>query len=174
MKALDPELRIQFTKRADGSVILRCTRKDSSVTWQRHDKHAVFFGLHDLSHFAVETVLGLGQGFYGLLADGWDITDTTGKGMKGKLSGASILAEHIVGLIDRERSGGAEPLTAAAFNEELEKMTGLAVKPAFTDVQLTAARNRIAALHRQWAATPPGGTLDLTFDRADPAFQRKD
>ena len=171
MKTLYPELRIQFTKRTDGCVILRCTRNNNSATWQWHDKHAVFFGLHDLSHFAVETVLGLRQGFYGLLADGWNITDTTGKGIRGKLSDASILAEHIVGLLDRERSGGAAPLTAAAFNAALEEVTGLPLKRTFSDLQLTATRDRIAALHRQWAATPPGTTMDLIFDRSEPAFQ---
>src|SRR5206468_12372578 len=50
-----PELRVQFTKRKDGSVVLRCVRKDGSATWQRHDKHATFFSYHDLSHFVVET-----------------------------------------------------------------------------------------------------------------------
>jgi hypothetical protein len=174
MKALEPELRIQFTKRMDGCVILRCTRNDNSVTWQRHDKHAMFFGHHDLSHFAVETVLGLSQGFYGLLADGWDIADTTGKGMRGKLSDASLLAEHIVGLLERERSGGAEPLPAAAFNAALERMMGSPLKRTFSDLQLNAVRKRIAALHRQWAATPPDWALDLTFDRSEPGFQWKD
>jgi len=79
MTAQTAELRVRFSKRSDGVVTLQCVRKDGSVTWQRHDKHGVFFSFHDLSHFAVETVLGFRQGFYGLLADGWDITDTTGK-----------------------------------------------------------------------------------------------
>src|SRR5262245_66330979 len=85
-----PELRVQLTKRTDGSVVLRCVRRDGSATWQRHEKHARFFPFHDLRHFAVETTLGLGKGFYGLIADGWDIADTTGKGTRGKLSAASV------------------------------------------------------------------------------------
>src|SRR5215471_12174607 len=93
-----PELNIQFTKRTDGAVILRCVRRDGSATWQRHEKHATFFSYHDLSHFAVETTLKLDSGFYGLIADGWDIPDTNGKGARGKLSANSILVEHIVGL----------------------------------------------------------------------------
>src|SRR6185295_7095747 len=85
-----PELRVQFTKRTDGGVVLRCLRRDGSVTWQRHEKQAIFFSFHDLSHFAVETGLGFQSGFYGLLADGWDIGDTGGKGARGKLPPDSV------------------------------------------------------------------------------------
>src|SRR5258708_6289161 len=100
-----PELRVQFTKRTDGTVVLRCLRRDGSATWQHHEKQAHFFSFHDLSHFAVETTLRSRSGFYGLLADGWEISDTGGKGTRGKLQPASILVEHIVGLFDRERAG---------------------------------------------------------------------
>ena len=157
-------LQIQFTKRTDGSVILRCTREDGTVTWQKHEKQGAFYSFHDLTHYAVETVLGLDQGFYGLVADGWDIEDTGGKGKRGRPSAATILVEHVVGLFDRERSGGVAPLDAAEFSALVEEMTGLKLKHAFTERQLTAARERIAELHQQWLSIPPGSSLDLTFD----------
>src|SRR5436190_24383894 len=108
-----PELRIRFTKRTDGVVVLQCIRRDGSATWERHDKQGVFFSFHDLSHFAVEMVLGFRRGFYGLIAEGWDIADTTGKGKRGKLPSEGILVEHVVGLLDRERGGGSALLSAA-------------------------------------------------------------
>ena len=161
-----PELQIQFTKRADGSVVLRCVRRDGSVTWERHDQHGAFYAFHDLRHFAVETVLGLRSGFYGLIADGWNITDTTGKGSRGTLSAGSILTEHIVGLFDRELSGGASPLSGAEFNAQLEAMLGRDPhRPQFTDAQLAAVRRRTDELHQAWQQTPPGSTLELMFDR---------
>ena len=156
-------LQIQFTKRADGSVILRCTRDDGSVTWQKHEKHAAFYSFHDLTHYAVETALGFDKGFYGLVADGWDIEDTGGKGKRGKPSAATILVEHVVGLFDRERSGGVAPLDATEFSALIEEMTGLKLREAFTEHQLTAARERIAELHREWLSIPQGSSLDLTF-----------
>jgi hypothetical protein len=134
------------------------------VTWQKHEKQAAFYSFHDLTHYAVETVLGLDNGFYGLVADGWDIEDTGGKGKRGKPSAATILVEHVVGLFDRERSGGVAPLDAAGFSAQVEEMTGLKLKQAFTERQLTAARERIAELHQQWLSIPPGSSLDLTFD----------
>src|SRR5262245_3841928 len=164
-----PELRIRFTKRADGVVILQCVRRDGSITWQRHDKQGVFFSFHDLSHFAVETVLGFRRGFYGLLAEGRDITDTSGKGARGRLPAESIVVEHVVGLFDRERSGGAPPLRATEFNALLEEVVAAApleFRCSLTDEELTAVRQRIGMLHDEWAALPPGSSLDLTFDRA--------
>src|SRR6185437_11388716 len=73
------EMKIQFTKKADGSAVFKCVRPDGSVTWQKQEgKHAAFFPLHDLTHYAVETELGFRRGFYGLIAEGWEIAETTG------------------------------------------------------------------------------------------------
>ena len=79
-------LGIRLTKRMDGGSVLRCVRADGSVTWQKQDRHAAFFALHDLTHFAVESTLGFRDGFFGLVAQGWDIDDTTGKGTRGRRS----------------------------------------------------------------------------------------
>ena len=171
MQKRTPELRVQLTKRADGSVVLRCVRADESVAWQRHNgRRALFFPFHDLTHFAVETTLGFRQGFYGLIADGWDIADTGGKGARGPLPPETVLVEHLVGLFDRERVGGAQPMSAAEFNAHVERLfaTGrIHAAPVFTDVQLVAVRARIDALHSEWAALVAGATLELHFDRGE-------
>jgi hypothetical protein len=160
------ELHVQLTKRTDGSVVLRCTRRDGSVTWQRYDKHSDFYPFHDLRHFAVESVLGCRSGFYGLLADGWDIADTGGKGPRGKLSPASIFVEHIVGLLDRESVCGASPLSAVEFNAQLEQMVGVdPTRTPITETQLIRVRSRSDELHRQWVGMPRGSALDLNFTR---------
>jgi hypothetical protein len=157
------ELLVRFTKRPDGNVILRCTRPDDSVTWERYDKQAGFFVHHDLIHFAVETVLGLRQGFYGLLASGWNITDTTGKGDRGPIPAASVIAEHAVGLFTLERAGSSPKFTAEVFNEQMEQLIGRPLDSKFNDRQLETVRDRISDLHRQWAGVPAGSSLDLTF-----------
>jgi hypothetical protein len=159
-----PELRVQLAKRPDGGAVFRCLRADGSVTWQRHDgARAMFFPFHDLTHLAVESTLGFRAGFYGLIADGWDIDDTGGKGRRGRLPPEAVLVEHVVGLLDRERVGGAAPLTAAEFSAQLA--TAGLPDPGLTDAQLAATRARIDALHDEWAALPPGATLELPFDR---------
>jgi len=170
MRDTTPELRIRFTKRQDGAVVLQCVRRDGSATWERHDKQAVFFSFHDLSHFAVETVLGFRRGFYGLIAEGWDIPDTTGKGKRGKLPSESILVEHVVGLLDRERVGGPAALSAGDFNAQIAEFAAddrLEAARTFTETELAEVRQRIADLQREWAGVPPGSFIDLTFDRTN-------
>src|SRR4051794_36236340 len=104
---LKPQLTIELSKAVDGSVVLRCLRSDQSVTWHKHkSQYARFFPLHDLTHFAVESALDLSRGFYGLIAAGWDIADTTGKGSRGALPEEALWVEHLVGMLDAERAGG--------------------------------------------------------------------
>ena len=92
-------MKVQINKRADGSGVLRCIRADGSATWQKQtDRHAAFFALHDLTHFAVETTLGYRRGFFGLIAEGWEIDDTTGKGARGPLPPEAGEVEELVGL----------------------------------------------------------------------------
>lgn len=161
-----PELRIQLTKRADESVVLRCIRRDGSSTWQRYEHHSRFYSFHDLRHFAVETTLNCRSGFYGLIADGWDISDTGGKGARGKPPSEALVVEHIVGLLEGEAAGAVAPLTASEFNSQMSAMLASDLKlPHFTDAQLASVRNRIQELHRQWTGIPAGSALELTFNR---------
>src|SRR5579862_9150992 len=109
-------MRIQITKRPDGGGVLKCTRADGSVTWQKQKETvAPFFALHDLTHFAVETTLGYRRGFFGLIAEGWDIEETGGKGKRGALPGEALEVEQLVGLFFTERAGAAI-WTPAEFN----------------------------------------------------------
>lgn len=66
-------MNIIFTKRKNGSATLRCIRADGSETWS-NTKHPALV-VHDLIHYVVETELGFGQAFYGLLATGHDISN---------------------------------------------------------------------------------------------------
>ena len=76
--------------------MLKCIRADGTTTWQKQsERHAAFFSLHDLTHFAVETTLGLKRAFFGLIAEGWDIEDTTGKGARGPLPAEAIEVERV-------------------------------------------------------------------------------
>ncbi|MGH9558620.1 MAG: hypothetical protein ACRD30_05220 [Bryobacteraceae bacterium] len=100
-------LRIEIVKQADGRGVLRCTHGDGLVTWQIQAKHAAHFALHDLTHFAVETILGYRRGFFGLVSEGWAVEDTTGKGARGPLPEEAAAVERIVGLFDAERASGS-------------------------------------------------------------------
>jgi hypothetical protein len=161
-----PELRIQLTKRADGGAVLRCVRADGSATWQRQDGHqAAFFPLHDLTHYTVETVLGFRDGFFGLIADGWAVEDTSGKGARGPLPPEALVVERLVGLLDVERTTGNE-WTAAEFAAQLALAgSGDAASYKLTDARLGLVRTRRRELFARWAAVAPGEILELPFER---------
>ena len=162
-------MRVELSRRADGGTTLRCTRSDGSVTWQNQPgRHAPFFALHDLTHFAVESQLGLSRAFYGLIASGWDIADTTGKGTRGPLPLDAIVAEHLVGALDQERASGS-CWPASDFNDIVARVAeerGSDPRLRLTDVQLTAIRDRVADLSARWARLPPDGTMSLEFEPA--------
>jgi hypothetical protein len=153
-------LRIEIAKQPDGSGVLRCARTDGSVTWQKQGKHAAFFALHDLTHFAVETALGYRRGFFGLIAEGWDIEDTTGKGTRGALPAEAVEVEGIVGAFDSERGSGTL-WTAEEFNT-------FCPRPLTSD-DIQRVRALRASLFRQWSAIPVGQKLELTFGPASAA-----
>ncbi|MEN3371111.1 MAG: hypothetical protein V7609_3254 [Verrucomicrobiota bacterium] len=159
-------MKIQFTKRKDGGALLRCVRADGSTTWQRQDDNrAAFFPLHDLTHYAVEIELGFNLGFYGLIAAGWEIADTTGKGARGPLPNEAIEVEYIVGALGAERSGGAIS-TAEEFNQlaaTFAHARGMPRPRALTDEELARVRARIDELFVKWRTLPPGATLELVF-----------
>lgn len=160
-----PLLRIRLTKRGGGA-ILAGTRADGSTTWQKHEgRQAVFFPYHDLMHYAVESALGLDRGLFGLVAAGWDIEDTTGKGSRGPIPGEAIVVEHVVGLLALERSDRTR-LSAERFNEELASFAaarGLPVPTPFDEESLARVRAKIGELFSRWGALEDGGTLELDF-----------
>ena len=147
-------LRIEIVKQPDGTGVLRCTRQDGTVTWQKQNKHAAHFALHDLTHYSVETTLGYRRGFFGLIAQGWDVEDTTGKGARGALPLEAAEVEQIVGLFDAERGAGTL-WTPEEFSQ-------FAPRP-LTAEQILGVRSARAGLFRKWAEVSPGQKLELTF-----------
>jgi len=153
-KGNDAMLKIEIVKQQDGSGVLRCMRPDGSLTWQKQTKHATHFALHDLTHYAVETSLGYRHGFFGLIAEGWDVDDTTGKGVRGALPAEAVEVERIVGLFDSERASSTL-WSREEFNEYAPR--------ALTDTEIQAVRSLRGTLFQQWFATAPGQKLELTF-----------
>jgi hypothetical protein len=153
---------IELAKKSDGSVILRCVRGDGTATWQRHEgRNAQFFPWHDLTHFAVETVLKHRRGFYGLVAEGWDLTDFGTPWPRGPLPADAEPAELIVGLFDLERATGVR-VTAEQIRAHV---SALAPSAEFdlSDAELERIRKAKSELFERWSAVPAGSTLKLEF-----------
>jgi hypothetical protein len=159
-------LKIQFTKRTDGGALLKCIRADGSATWQRQDdKYAAFFPLHDLTHYAVENELGFRRGFYGLIAQGWNIDETTGKSPRGALPNEALEVEYLVSAFSAERAGGAAA-SAADFNHLAATFADAKRMPAprqLLEDDLARVRTRFDELAVSWRALAAGETLELVF-----------
>ena len=157
---------IEFNKRKDGNTVLRCVREDGSSTWQRNqNEQARFFPLHDLVHYAVETELGFARGFFGLIAEGWKIDETTGKTARGGLPHETFEVEHLVSSFMAEWNSDTG-WSAADFNDqgaEFAKAKGLPAPRSLTDAELARVRARFNEITGQWRDLPEGETLRLKF-----------
>lgn len=159
---------VRLTKQRDGSVVLRCDRADGTATWQRQNGQlASVFPSHDITHYVVETELGFRSGFFGLVADGWDIKDTSGKGKRGPLPSEAVVVEQVVGSFDVQRSLGVE-WTAEELNEHTRTYVsgrgGPEIRP-LTDEEITRVRTRVQQLVRRWMEMAPNETLELPFNK---------
>lgn len=156
-------------KRSDGGAVLSCTRDDGSVTWQRHEgKNAAFFPLHDLTHYAVEMTLGHARGFYGLLAEGWDIGDFGAPWPRGPMPDEALSSELIVGFLDAERSSGTRWSAADFENKVALYFAERGAKPQWTPLtadDLERVRAAASQLTARWRALHDGESMEFVFDR---------
>jgi hypothetical protein len=162
-----PDLTIRIKKKTDGNAALSCVRADGTTTWQRQEGvQGAFFPLHDLTHYCVETVLGFRRAFYGLVADGWDISSFGQPGTKNRIPEEAGLAEVIVGFFDLELATGIVG-SAEDFNWKIQsywKDNGLPpISFEMTEDALTRIRAIRGELFDRWRALPRGETLTLTF-----------
>jgi len=153
---------IQLKKAKDAPSTLICIRPDGSRTW---GKLHPFFPAHDLTHCAAESILGFRQGFFGLVASGWNIDDFTLRGAARRLPAEAAWAESIVGILDQERAAG-RVFPAAEFNEALsESLRGQGVTAfrQLTEEELAGIRTLRGRLIRAWQTLGAGQTLEVAF-----------
>ena len=159
-----PRLKIRLTRRADGAVLFELLRADGTRTWQkRTGPTADFFAIHDLTHYAVETSLDFRRGFYGLVAEGWDLSDFGTPWPRGALPPEALPPEVIVGCFDTARASHA-PLTAHDCNTSVASYFSNARLPApapVTDEALAQVQERLSDLIWRWNALEPGASMEL-------------
>ncbi|GAC1693216.1 MAG: hypothetical protein NVS9B3_11480 [Gemmatimonadaceae bacterium] len=161
-----PDLVIRIKKKTDGTAALSCVRADGTTTWQRQEgQPGRFFPRHDLTHYAVETVLGYRRAFYGLVAAGWSMSDFGTPWPRGPLPDEGHIAEMVVGFLDVERATG-ERGGAGALNASIAQMSadrGIAPVPPLSDGDLERMRAMRGELFARWEAVEQGGTLEVVF-----------
>ena len=166
-----PHLDIRLKRHSDGSASLTLTRADGSVTWQRQKGSlALVFPSHDLTHYAVEQTMGFRYGFFGLVADGWEIADFSTPWPRGPIPAEAREVEMVVGLFDAMRRS-RDSWDAQELNAQLQqvaadsKFSGSLMPRALTNDDIGHIRALRDSLLERWGATAPGDALALEFTR---------
>ena len=132
-------MEILFTKTGKEDHVFSCKREDGSVTWKQGSS---FFILHDLCHFAVETVMQLKNAFYGMVEAGTDISDfdLPKEQRDFQITNEAIFAEHLVNLLVIEYTQGKMENLIEIFNGVYEEHRGQNESPVITDKRLEQIR----------------------------------
>jgi hypothetical protein len=156
-----PSLQVNLKKISADQSSFHCRRPDGTDVWSRVHP---FYPHHDLSHFAVESALGLRQGFYGLIADGWDLSDFLEQGAATRLPVEAFWTECVVGVTELLNRNA--PLPLGEWQDALDQsVAGQKLAPfrrVGADEYARMNSLRFALLAR-WTALPTGETLALEF-----------
>jgi hypothetical protein len=155
-------VQIRLKKGRDGPDSLACVRADGTSTWRRIQRGLAF---HDLAHFAVETELGVGDGFYGLVAGGWSFEDFASAEERAKIPSGAIWVEFLVNAFLTEAMSG-EMHDADAFHESLSQSVakvGQSLPRRLSDEEIARIRGTIVGLASRWRALELGETIELEF-----------
>jgi hypothetical protein len=153
-----PSLTIELKKTKDGRPSLACVRADGSRTWARVHP---FFPTHDITHCAVESVLGFDQAFFGLIAAGWEVDEFAAPGAAKRTPAQALCAEHVVGHLERGIASTAADLNAALAATARE--SGEPPCVTVSESQLAAIRALRSNLVHEWMELPEGGTMRIVF-----------
>ena len=164
-----PDLIIRIKKKTDGEAALTCERADGSVTWQRQEGQlGRFFPLHDLTHFAVESVLGFDARVFRSDRRPAGTSGTSAAHRRGRTA-ANRRSRRVARRILRPRAKDRRIRRRRRFRVKIvkpyarrHKMPTAGVRDVPTNRSRPFAQNA-ASCSRAWRSVPPGETLELRF-----------
>src|SRR5215208_3049978 len=101
-----PTLTLRFHRRADAAAQLVLVREDGTHTAGAIGPGDGYGPVHDMTHYVVERTLGLSEGFLGLVASGWAISDFEVRGTARRLPDDAVVAEVAAGELSRQEMMG--------------------------------------------------------------------
>lgn len=156
-------MKIIFKKGKANKNTIHIHRPDGSETWRTYQSQSLVY--HDFIHFAVESVVHLKNGFFGLLASGMNINDfeEMSKPATETLPLESIQVEFIVGTFQLEMQ---DHRWGKDFNENLKTMCELKeVQPPspLSEEQQSEIRTIFHELWARWKVLPVGEEVTLVW-----------
>ncbi|MCW3087850.1 MAG: hypothetical protein JWQ78_1236 [Sediminibacterium sp.] len=153
---------VQLTKNTGKPHIIKYTRDNGTATWMQADD---FFVMHDLSHYAIETVLGYKTAFNGMLNNGMGIRDFEDREKRKamEVTAEAMYAENMANLFLAEiGQGDFEDFNAMqqeTFTSFARQYPGIVLPLE----KIREIRNFLRQLLAQWNQLTPGETLALSF-----------
>ena len=153
---------IRITKNTDKPHILKYIRDNGTNTWIYADD---FFIQHDISHFALETILTYKTAFNGMINSGMNITDFESKEKRAlnNITDESWYAENMANLFLIEISQGVFENFNEVQQQSFQSFNRTYPLVSLSDANIQAIRNYLGLLLLQWNELASGDTLELTF-----------
>lgn len=158
-------MQIRLKKGRDGPDSLACVREDGTSTWKRLQRG---LAAHDLVHYAVESELGIADGFFGLVESGWTMDALAAAEERASIPPGAMWVEFVVNQFLTEGASG-EAYDAEAFHETLARSmakASVALPRKLEAEEIARVRGRIVDVVGRWRSLPLGETLELSFEAA--------
>ncbi len=156
---------IQLKKGISKPSILTCIRTDQTRTWSKLHQGTE---THDLAHYAVEKVMGYTTAFYGILNEGFNITDfelpkdKRPEPLQPKnLHVTAIQTEHIVNLLQVEFLNSGENSNFISSLKDILIEHNIPFPDDFDSNKLDQIRQLYSELLFKWGSLGDGEQLEL-------------
>ncbi len=159
---------IQLKKGVSKPSILTCIRDDQSTTWAKLHRGTAS---HDLAHYAVESIMGYTDAFYGILNQGYAIHDfelpkdkRPEKLKPANLHISAIQTEYIVNLLQTEFLNSGENSNFLQTLRAILTENDIDFPKNFDDDRLFKIRQLFSELLLKWDSLSDGEHLELSLD----------
>lgn len=155
-------MQLQITKFSGKKNVVKYIRDNGTETWMYSDD---FFVLHDLSHYALEKVLGYATAFCGMLNSGISIQDFEDMDKRKAIliTKEAVYAENMANLFLMETAQGGFADMNTVIKQAHETVDTKYPAPVLTAVEINTIRTYLSTLVAQWKALGVGHTLQLNF-----------
>ena len=153
---------MRITKNTGKPHNLKFIRDNGTETWMYADD---FFVRHDLSHFALESVMQYKTAFNGMLNSGMDIKDFEDKENRVQLTvtDEAWYAENMANLFLIEIAQGEFPDFNKVLQEAFVSFNHHYPVITLQEDKIIETRNYLRKLLLEWRELPSGQTLELIF-----------
>ena len=155
-------MELRITKHSDKPHLIAYYRDNGTITWMYADD---FFVLHDLSHFAIEKILGYTTAFMGMINQGMEIKDFENPEIRNSLTitPEAVYAENMANLFLMERNQGILEDFNQVLKEAFNPMKKELESPVLTKNEINCIRNYFNEIVEAWKFLPNKETMVLVY-----------